>query len=127
MARIQILELPTEEVGDVSVTPFAIILDQLDYADLGTDDIKILGAQLAKFARECGARTSLATEHTIEVPGLTAEEIATINRPLTDGIRELVETVKPRDFGVHIDDAPEPNARTQEAARRARDIVRRQP
>ena len=36
MARIQVLELPMVEVGDVMTTPFSIIIDQVEHEDIET-------------------------------------------------------------------------------------------
>lgn len=62
MARIQILELPTEHHGDDTTTPFLLILDQVD--DVGSIRKSMDGAKELS-----GARGILAFEETIEIPG----------------------------------------------------------
>lgn len=101
MARIQILELPMQEGDDgKTVTPFAIILD-----DCGNDGFGLRSSGgFDAFARECGARACLISDMPVEVPGLTAEEIATINRPTTEAVRGIVDAVKPSEIHVHIGD-----------------------
>lgn len=86
MARIQILELPSEEGDDgKTITPFALILDEFDVDESGPP------FGIEHFAERCGARAFMISSMTIETPGLTADEIATINRPLMDGMREFVD------------------------------------
>jgi hypothetical protein len=63
MARIQILELPTEHHGDDMITPFAVVIDQLPVDAEGriSDDYNGLADKL-------GARAVLAFEDTVEIP-----------------------------------------------------------
>lgn len=61
MARIQILELPTEHHGDNMVTPFLLILDQVN-------DVDVLQASLQGARELSGARGILAFEETVEIP-----------------------------------------------------------
>ncbi|WTW93632.1 hypothetical protein OG216_09695 [Streptomycetaceae bacterium NBC_01309] len=120
MARIQILELPDEEGDDgKTVTPFALIIDQCEYPDgvMSRAELDAINESFRQFARECGARASLAASATIEVPGLTAEQVATINGPhvgtaaieivpdftgFESAIRETVEAIGPQKVGVYV-------------------------
>jgi hypothetical protein len=58
MARLRFLYLPRGESDDGS--PFALVLDRCAPAVLA-------GSDWAKFARDCGARALVATEHEVEV------------------------------------------------------------
>ena len=58
MARLQVLTLPSEKVGEQY--PFALILDQATASD---DQV----APFEEFARQCGGRSALVTNSTIEV------------------------------------------------------------
>lgn len=62
MARIQILELPTEHHGDDMTTPFLLILDQVE-------DAKAISTSMQGAKELSGARGILAFEETIEIPG----------------------------------------------------------
>lgn len=66
MARLQILELPTEHHGDDMVTPFILVVDQ--WPDTLTASEPALLAAWKKMAEEAGARTILLTEDTIDIP-----------------------------------------------------------
>lgn len=132
MARIQILELPAEENADGKiVTPFALILDQYDDTHLIGDNHTV--ANFTEFARGCGARACLISRQAIDIPSLTAEEIATINRahvgtatvdvvPDLSGfekaMREAVEAIAPQKISVYYGEEPSPEL----AAHRARRI-----
>lgn len=61
MARIQILELPTEHHGDNMTTPFLLILDQVE-------DVEAVRASMSGAKELSGARGILAFEETIEIP-----------------------------------------------------------
>lgn len=63
MARIQILELPTEHHGDDMVTPFAIVIDQLP-----ADADGHVADDYSGLAEKLGARAVLAFEDTVEIP-----------------------------------------------------------
>lgn len=62
MARIQILELPTEHHGDNMTTPFLLILDQVE-------DAEAISTSMQGAKELSGARGILAFEETIEIPG----------------------------------------------------------
>lgn len=59
MARIQILELPTEVVGEFVRTPFALVVDQMDARDVVHE--------VDEFRKMIGAAGALVTSDTIEV------------------------------------------------------------
>lgn len=61
MARIQILELPTEHHGDDMTTPFLLILDQVE-------DVEAVRASMNGAKELSGARGILAFEETINIP-----------------------------------------------------------
>lgn len=61
MARIQILELPTEHHGDDMVTPFLLILDQVE-------DAEGISTSMQGAKELSGARGILAFAETIEIP-----------------------------------------------------------
>lgn len=58
MARIQILELPTDVVGEYAKTPFAIVIDQAK----GIDE-----ALAGNFAESIGAVGAVVSEGVLEV------------------------------------------------------------
>lgn len=68
--RIQILPLPSVMVGDDLAEPFALVVDQCRY-----DDPNLMSPLVAeaaqgrwkRFAEECGARTVLVTDETVEI------------------------------------------------------------
>lgn len=66
MARLQILELPTEHHGDDMVTPFVLVIDQYEPppypVDVNDPD------PFVYLAEKIGARAVLAFEETIEIP-----------------------------------------------------------
>lgn len=66
MARIQILELPTEHHGDDMATPFVLIVDQADYDSLNSLSAALEGWQSVK--DQIGARAVLVFEETVEIP-----------------------------------------------------------
>ncbi|WP_018385268.1 hypothetical protein [Wenjunlia vitaminophila] len=69
MARIQILELPTEHHGDDMVTPFVLVIDQhvRQRHVLGPDHV-VSTDPLERIAEQVGARAVVAFEETIEIP-----------------------------------------------------------
>lgn len=75
MARIQILELPTQVAGDLVATPFAIVIDEVETAKvIGTTDgvPDILAAELTQseadaIADRIGARGAILAACTMEV------------------------------------------------------------
>lgn len=76
MARIQILELPMQEGDDGKVvTPFALIIDQYDES-IGEHTAKYF----AEFRERCGARAMVIFPGVVDIPSLSAEEVATINQ-----------------------------------------------
>ncbi|MGW7597220.1 hypothetical protein [Streptomyces antimycoticus] len=78
MARLQILELPTEHHGDDMVTPFALVIDQasettinaLDPVPDGLSPHNTAMQRLAavSVAEQIGARAVLVFEETIDIP-----------------------------------------------------------
>jgi hypothetical protein len=69
MARIQILELPEVYSGDVSETPFLLILDQVD-------DAEALQSSMQGAKELSGARGILAFTETVEIPANDASAFA---------------------------------------------------
>lgn len=74
MARIQILELPMEHVGDYSRTPFAVIIDQVESDEIQNFQSEtVMGRSevtqsLAKnIADEVGAVGAIVSTGTIDV------------------------------------------------------------
>ena len=63
MARLQILELPTEHHGDDMITPWLLIIDQVDEGT--ADDIARWSDDIAK---RTGARHVLCFSETVEIP-----------------------------------------------------------
>lgn len=63
MARLQILELPTEHHGDDMTTPWLLIIDQVDEGT--ADDIARWPDGIA---RRTGARHVLCFSETVEIP-----------------------------------------------------------
>jgi hypothetical protein len=60
MARIQILELPTEVAGEDVTTPFAVIIDQ-------TSGEKVDPEAWTAFGQKVGARAVAVFSETVEV------------------------------------------------------------
>ncbi|WP_330339398.1 hypothetical protein [Streptomyces sp. NBC_00557] len=70
MARLQILELPSEPDSDAEGayrTPFALILDQVAEEDAQTLRSMATRGDLNAFARACGARAIGVFEYTVDV------------------------------------------------------------
>lgn len=92
MARIQILELPDEEGPDSHlVTRFALILDQLEGGVAGP--VNQTGS-FAGFARECGARASLVTEDTIDLPDQATAQIGAVSVKVEPDLTAFEEGVR---------------------------------
>lgn len=69
MARIQILELPTEHHGGDMVTPFVLVIDQYEprrYV-LGPDQSEPVD-QFESVVQKTGARAVLVFEETVDIP-----------------------------------------------------------
>lgn len=116
MARIQILELPSEEGDDGKiVTPFALIVDQYD-----EPITEHMAQSFTDFRERCGARGMLVFTTVVDVPGLSADDVAKINgRPsigtvavdvvpdltgFEEAVRAAVEAIGPQEVGVHVGD-----------------------
>ena len=71
MARLQILELPTEHHGDDMTTPFILVVDQYEPAryvlGIGEDQPEPV-SPFEGVAERIGARQVLVFEETIEIP-----------------------------------------------------------
>jgi hypothetical protein len=74
MARIRILELPMEHVGEVSKTPFAIVIDQVDTEEVTSFDqhVVLKTSELTQdeadtMARNVGAVGAILTACTLEI------------------------------------------------------------
>jgi hypothetical protein len=78
MARIRILELPLQVVGEMSRTPFALIVDQVatdhDTSDTFDEHVAVLTVnaeisqeQIDAFAATIGAAGALVTSATLDV------------------------------------------------------------
>lgn len=65
MARIQVLELPTEHHGDDMTTPFLLIIDEYEPPPYPVEDQP---PPLEGLAEKTGARAVLVFEETIEIP-----------------------------------------------------------
>lgn len=71
LARIQILELPMQHVGEFSHTPFVLVFDRVEDEEFADDDVSTLGNQIRANAdllkSETGARGVLVLTDDIEV------------------------------------------------------------
>lgn len=69
MARLQILELPTEHHGDDMITPFVLVIDQYEPRRymLGSDQPAPVD-EFEQAARQIGARAVIAFDETVEIP-----------------------------------------------------------
>lgn len=74
MARISILELPTQSVGEVYHTPFVLVIDQVESQGLETysgDTIvkvdELNQAQADAWAEQAGAVAALLTNATLDI------------------------------------------------------------
>lgn len=71
--RIQILELPTEAVGEQYTTPFALIVDQVETVEVSTLGRQVVRSEhpdmsaVRRFAEQVGASGVLFTDQTVEV------------------------------------------------------------
>ncbi|MFD5566639.1 hypothetical protein [Streptomyces cadmiisoli] len=61
MARIQILELPTEHHGDDMITPFVLVFDQVQ-------DPEAFTSNMEPFRVLTGAKAVLVSEELVEIP-----------------------------------------------------------
>ena len=75
MARIQILELPMQFLGDAGMAPFALVIDQMDSEalrdynnDLLCTKTEISQAEADNMAKMIGAVGAIATSATINLP-----------------------------------------------------------
>ena len=69
MARIQILELPTEHHGDDMVTPFVLVIDEFDLDS--QDAWTTVNDYWQGFAKQAGARCAILSDRTIDIPANT--------------------------------------------------------
>ena len=74
MARIQILELPSEQIGDTYRTPFAIVIDQVESESLQTSTgvtfrtlTELTQREADSIARSVGAVGAVLAACTLEV------------------------------------------------------------
>ena len=74
MARIQILELPSEQVGEVYRVPFALVIDQVETEDRQTSTgvkfrtmTELTQAEADTIARKVGAVGAILTACTLDV------------------------------------------------------------
>jgi hypothetical protein len=70
MARLQILELPTEHHGDDMVTPFVLVIDKVQNPESMLDFLR----DPPHLRDELGARTILVFDEEVEIP---ANEVPT--------------------------------------------------
>lgn len=64
MARLQILELPTEHHGDDMVTPFVLVIDKVQNPESMLDFLR----DPPHLRDELGARTILVFDEEVEIP-----------------------------------------------------------
>ncbi|MEU5900563.1 hypothetical protein [Streptomyces venezuelae] len=110
MARLQILELPTEHHGDDMTTPFILVIDQADENTASTLDgpdtedasyataIKRLTGR--SLAEQIGARAILVFETTVDIPA----NDTTAYSATPPAKRELVVNVGDHEVGSLIDE-----------------------
>lgn len=74
MARIKILELPTQVLGDVVTTPFALIIDQVDTWNINALDgtpvrvhSELTQAEADVIAAQVGAVGAILTTCTLDI------------------------------------------------------------
>jgi hypothetical protein len=66
MARIQILELPTEHHGDDMVTPWVLVIDE---AETGPDgELLMQSSDWEGMREQLGARAVLIFKGTVQIP-----------------------------------------------------------
>ncbi|MEU1272960.1 hypothetical protein [Streptomyces sp. NPDC005799] len=68
MARLQILELPTEHHGDDMVTPWVLVVDQVPTDEASFETLRRDLGDHREFVERLGARAVLVFEDTIEIP-----------------------------------------------------------
>lgn len=66
MARLQILELPTEHHGDDMTTPFVLVIDEWTVGTL--EESAALNAYWDDFGKKIGARGILCVDRAIDIP-----------------------------------------------------------
>ncbi|MFF6847139.1 MULTISPECIES: hypothetical protein [Streptomyces] len=106
MARLQILELPTEHHGDDMVTPFALVIDQasettinaLDPVPDGLSPHNTAMQRLAavSVAEQIGARAVLVFEETIDIPAnqVTIDDGQTVRLKVEPDLGDFSEKVE---------------------------------
>ena len=74
MARIQVLELPMVHIGDVSNTPFSIIIDQVEHEDImnfGGEPVRRITEmtqdEADQIARDMGAVSAILVACTLDL------------------------------------------------------------
>lgn len=74
MARIQILELPSEQVGEVFRTPFAIVIDQVESETIATSTgvefrtlTELTQSEADTIARNVGAVGAVLASCTLDI------------------------------------------------------------
>jgi hypothetical protein len=66
MARIQILELPTEHHGDDMITPFALVIDRCEGVAL--ELVETIESHWRRVGEQIGARGVLIFMESVEIP-----------------------------------------------------------
>ncbi|KAB8186894.1 hypothetical protein FH608_046235 [Nonomuraea phyllanthi] len=95
--RIQILPLPAVMVGDDLEEPFALVVDQCRYDDpnlMSPHVADVMARRWREFAQECGARSVIITDETVEVVDGYAEAPA-VEPSRTHEVRLNVPGVDP--------------------------------
>lgn len=100
MARIQVLPLPTETVGDAEHTPFILIIDEVNPFDENRPHFA-----LDALKHETGAASIIVTETSLHAPGsltLTDEERDQLREYLLTGPRPVVIDTLARTVTTHL-------------------------
>lgn len=108
MARIQVLPLPTEKVGDAERTPFILILDEVNRFDEDWPDELVIEMKEAT-----GAAFTIVHEATLDAPGsleLTDEERDQLRQHLLTGPRQVV-------LDTYLDPTVDPHTLTEATTR----------
>lgn len=66
MARLQILELPTEHHGDDMITPFVLVIDEVATGPDG--EVLMKAGDWEATRKQLGAKAILVFEETVEIP-----------------------------------------------------------